>query len=244
MTNFLSDIDKKRFGFNVAKVEEWGDVPENLIDQLRKENVKLIISRLRAENTDTINKLEKLRFELKDTQLTYRFNLNSSNLSNLGLPPHLQLREAVEADIPAIGQLARQSFENYGHYSNNRKLDKNKVDEIYEDWAINSLINKDFADKFFIIASSDEVAGFLTLKIVRQGKDNFAKGGIGAVSEKYRNQGIFKLLTQQSLIWGKELNLDWVEHNALATNYPVGRVFTSLGFYNSAAFVTLHCWLD
>ncbi|WED41882.1 GNAT family N-acetyltransferase [Legionella cardiaca] len=244
MSAYLSEIDCKRFGLKVAKIDEWGTSPQELLKQLRAENTQLIISRIPTENTELINKLEDLGFHLKDSQLTYQFNLNRLNFDTLEIPMHLELREAREEDLPLIGELAKQSFHNYGHYANNRKLDQNKVNEIYEDWAVSSFANKQMSDKFFIIASSNDVAGFLTLKLVHQGNKNFAKGGIGAVSEKYRNQGIFKLLVKQSLLWGKELNLDWVEHNALSTNYPVGKVFTSLGFYNAASLVTLHCWLE
>ncbi|KTD18950.1 GNAT family N-acetyltransferase [Legionella jordanis] len=244
MHSLISGVDTKRFGFNVAKVQEWGASPQELMMQLKDAQVKLIISRLPSERVETINQLEDLGFQLKDSQLTYKFDLHRLNLSNLDLPSHLHVREASEADLPSIGVLAKLAFKDYGHYANNARLDKSKVDEIYEDWAVSSFSNKDYADKFFIISSGEDVAGFLTFKLCEQNGKKFTKGGIGAVSDRYRNQGIFKLLNKQGLLWAKELGLDWVEHNALTTNYSVGRVFTSLGFYNAASYVTLHCWLD
>ncbi|CEK10251.1 GNAT family N-acetyltransferase [Legionella hackeliae] len=244
MNKFLSEIDTNRFGFNVAKVNNWDLPPQELLKQLRTENVKLVITRLATEDVELINELEGLGFQLKDTQLTYRFDLNRMASTSLELPSNLKLREAQELDLPQIGRLASDSFSQYGHYANNQKLDEEKVNQIYEDWAVNSFNNPDFADRFIVAVSGHEVAGFLSYKIVSQAEKKFAKGGIGAVSSNFRNQGIFKFLTKEGLFWGRELNLDWIEHNALTTNYSVGRVFTSLGFYNSASYVTLHCWLD
>jgi hypothetical protein len=244
MREWLSEIDTRRFGFNVAKIPEWPEDPETILHQLKADHVKLIITRLPAEDIETINKLEVLGFQLKDTQLTYKYDLKALNFGSLVLSTSLKVREAMAVDLPALGRLARQSFSHYGHYANNSRLDKSRVDEIYEDWAISSFNNPDYADKFFLVAASEQIAGFLTFKLVHQGGKHFAKGGIGAVSEAFRNQGIFKILNKQGLLWGKSLNLDWIEHNALTTNYSVGKVFTSLGFYNAASYVTLHCWLD
>ncbi|OCH97551.1 hypothetical protein A8135_13720 [Legionella jamestowniensis] len=244
MNKYISEIDTKRFGFNVAKVNCWILPPQELLKQLRADGVKLIITRLATEDVGLINELESLGFQLKDTQLTYRFDLNRMTYTSLELPSNLKLREAEEADLPQIGYLASDSFSQYGHYANNQKLDEVKVNQIYEDWAVNSFNNPEFADRFIVAVSDQEVAGFLSYKIVSQSDKKFAKGGIGAVSSNFRNQGIFKLLTKEGLFWGKELNLHWIEHNALTTNYSVGRVFTSLGFFNAASYVTLHCWLN
>ncbi|KTD06808.1 hypothetical protein [Legionella jamestowniensis] len=243
MSKFLSEIDKRRFGFNVAKVDKWESSPAEFVKQLRNDNIKLVITRLPTENIALINQLENLGFQLKDTQLTYRFDLNRLTFDSMEMPENLELREAVEADLPLIAKLAKHSFKGYGHYANNPQLDQTKVDEIYEDWAVNSFTHPDFADKFLVIASGNDIAGFLTFKLVNEVDKKYAKGGIGAVSAVYRNQGIFKLLNKAGLLWGKTLELDWIEHNALTTNYSVGRVFTSLGFYNAASYVTLHCWL-
>ncbi|ASQ46456.1 TDP-fucosamine acetyltransferase [Legionella clemsonensis] len=244
MSKFLSEIDKKRFGFNIAKINEWDTSPAKLIQQLRNDNIKLVISRLPTENVTLINELESLGFQLKDTQLTYRFDLSRIFFDSVEIPDKLEMREIVEADLPLAAKLAKNSFKGYGHYANNKQLDQSKIEEIYEDWVVNSFNNPDFADKFLVIASGEDIAGFLTFKLINQNGKKYAKGGIGAVSEVYRNQGIFKLLNKGGLLWGKTLGLDWIEHNALSTNYSVGRVFTSLGFYNAASYVTLHCWLE
>lgn len=244
MSSFLSEIDYKRFGINIAKINEWGDNPQELINQLRAEGIKLVISRLPTEDVQTINKLENLGFQFKDSQITYKFDIKRLHFDTIEIPPALELREVVEKDVPIIKMLAKQSFQNYGHYSNNPRLDQTKVDEIYEDWAANNYNNKQMADKFFVVASKDDIAGFLSWKLERQGNTRFLRAIIGAVSEKFRNQGIFQILVRKSLLWAKEYDLAWAEYNALSINYPVAKVYTNLGFYIAASQVTLHGWLD
>ena len=245
MDKYLSTLDSNRFGIKVAKVDNWGTNPEELLISLRKNNFKLIITRLRCEDILTINTLEGLGLQIKDMQLTHRHELKNLPFESLEIPSHMLIRDASEMDMPSIKNIAKEAFANYGHYSANNKLDKSKTNEIYEDWALRSYYDANVADKFFVLtADNKEVAGFLTFKLFNNDNQFYAVGGIGAVARSYRNQGIFHLLVKHGLLWGKQINLDWEEHNALATNYPVGKVFTSLGFNIASSFVTLHGWMD
>lgn len=243
--NYLSILDTNRFGFKVAKVDNWGTDPVELLNSLRKNNFKLIISRIKNEDIASINILEGFGFEIKDIQLTYRHELKNLPFESLDIPSHMQIREACEQDISSIKSIAKNAFTNYGHYSANNKLDITKTNEIYEDWALKSYYDTNVANKFFVLtADNNELAGFLTFKLFNKENKFYAAGGIGAVSKSYRNQGIFQLLISHGLLWGKQINLDWEEHNALATNYPVSKAFTSVGFKIVSSFVTLHGWLD
>lgn len=244
MSQYVSKIDSERFGFLVAKFNHWEVPPHELITHLKNEKVKLIITRLPAEDLATINTLEMHGFQVKDTQLTYGYRIKNVPFTQLKIPEHIEIREVIAEDLPQIALIARHSFQNYGHYFNNDRLNIEKTNEIYEDWALRSFSNKEIADKFFVAATNSEVAGFLTFKCYQHNGQSCAKGGVGAIAEPFRNQQIFRLLVQYGLLWGKQRGLDWQEHNALTTNYAVGKVFTSLGFYNAASFVTLHCWLD
>ncbi len=245
MDNYISHLDTERFRFKVAKVNQWDANPAALIHALEENGVKLIISRLPSEDIVTINKLENMGFQLKDIQLTYFQKIEDVTFDTLNIPSNFIIRDAEEADLPSIRFIAKQSFANYGHYFANSRIDKFKANEIYEDWASRSFYDKNVADKIFVLSSktNNDLAGFLTFKILKKGNKTYAAGGIGAVSSAFRNQGVFQLLVKKGLLWGKEMNLDWEEHNALTTNYAVGKVFSSTGFKTSSSSVTLHAWL-
>lgn len=245
MDKYISGIDSDRFGFKVAKINDWGSNPKELLGSLGAKNIRLIITRIPADDIVTINCLEMSGFQIKDLQVTHKHKLENIPVDNRINSSGIRIRDALEKDVNSIENIAQQAFFDYGHYSKNSQLDKAKVNEIYKDWALRSFYDKNVADKFFVAATpDDEIAGFLTFKLYKTDTGMYAAGGIGAVSASFRNQGIFHILVQHGLMWGKELNLTWEEHNALVTNYPVGRVFSSLGFGIASSWVTMHKWVD
>ena len=89
-----------------------------------------------------------------------------------------------------------------------------------------------------------EVAGFLSFKIHGNDHTKYAAGGLGAVSDKFREMNIFRIIVSEGLHWGKEIGLDWEQHNALVNNYPVIKSFLKSGFYPYKSFITLHHWIE
>jgi len=232
--NYLSILDTKRFGFNIAKVEDFMNCPTEILKLLKANDVKLVLSKVNLENLSLI----------KDIQVTYRYDIK--NLENVVLNKNndLIIRDAESKDIPALKEIAKESFLNYGHYANDPKLDIKKSNDIYSDWITRSCEDKKVADKIIIAEYKGEVSGFLSFKIYTKDNSKYAAGGIGAVSKKYRNLNIFRIITLEGLQWGKEIGLDWEEHNVLINNYPVNRSFIKLGFYTYKSFVTLHHWIE
>ena len=245
INKLISTLDTKRFGFKIAKVDNWGANPQEIILGLYRENVKLIITRVAIEKINLINQLETFGFRVKDTQLTYLYKTKDLSFSSIDTQFNYIIREAEEIDINGLAEIAKNAFTNYGHYSANDRIDPEKANEIYADWTRRSYYDRGVADKFFVCVSErNELAGFLTFKLYKRDKQSYAASGLGCVSPHYRNQGVFHSLVKHGLLWGNDINLDWQEHNALSTNYPVGKVFTSIGFSSVSAHVTLHLWLD
>ena len=241
---YISVLDTKRFGFNVAKINEFNNTPEDTIDFFKSHNVKLVLSRIPVENLALINKLETLNFQIKDIQLTYKYDLNKFHPNVIVKDENIIIRNYKTTDIPILQTIALDSFSNYGHYANDKRLDIKKCNDIYGDWISRSCEDKDVADVVFVAEYKGEIAGFLSFKILTADKQKYAAGGIGAVSEKFRNNNIFSALVHEGLAWGKEKELNWEEHNVLANNYPVSKSFIKSGFYIVKSFVSLHCWID
>lgn len=240
---FISELDSQRFGFNVAKVNEFNTTPENLLGLLKGNHVKLVISKINVNKLDLINELEDLGFQIKDIQATYKLELKDFIIDEDRNKNNIIIRDAQIDDIDQLEEIAIESFRKYGHYYADKRLDQKKTNEIYGDWVKRSMKEKGVADKIILAEINNEIAGFLSFKLYNKGDFKYAAGGLGAISHDYRNNKIFRLISLAGLNWGKELKLDWEEHNVLITNLPVIKTFSSLGFTMSDSFVTMHHWI-
>lgn len=240
---FISELDSQRFGFNIAKVNEFNTTPENLLGLLKGNHVKLVISKINVNKLDLINELEDLGFQIKDIQATYKLELKDFIIDEDRNKNNIIIRDAQIDDIDQLEEIAIESFRNYGHYYADKRLDQKKTNEIYGDWVKRSMKEKGVADKIILAEINNEIAGFLSFKLYNKGDFKYAAGGLGAISHDYRNNKIFRLISLAGLNWGKELKLDWEEHNVLITNLPVIKTFSSLGFTMSDSFVTMHHWI-
>ncbi len=236
---YHSLLDTERFGFKIAKINTLDEPIEDLLNNLKINDYRLILSKVNALDIDLINELEENGFLLKDIQLTYKYEVNEP--VPYKLPEDLIIREANLSDKKALYDIAINSFQKYGHYAADPKLDSDKCKEIYGDWIVRSF-EKKVADNILVAEVNGKVAGFLSHKIYVN-NFKYAAGGIGAVDPTYRNKDIFKAITISGLNWASENNCDWVEHNVLITNYPVNRSFSKLGFKISNSFITFHKWL-
>lgn len=244
---YISELDTLRFGFKIAKVNNFDSNTENQIYKLKKFGVKLIISRINSRNINLINELEDLNFRIKDTQLTFSHDLKNidqliNELSDKE-KENVLIQEAQEADTDIVGKIAYNAFRGYGHYAADNRMDSEKSNEIYRDWAQKSCIDKSIADYMFIAKINSQIAGFLSLKINRENENVYGIQHLGAVDENYRNFSVFRLLILKCLLVGIEKNHDWQQTFLLSTNIPVIRSYFKMGFKISDSNHTMHCWL-
>jgi hypothetical protein len=242
MENFISRIDTQRFGFPVANFSNNIENPLNLVQGLKKYSVKLIIARIDLKNTILINQLEKIGFTYKDVQVTFNFNLKNQ------LPDMLHndflLTTYKDKHLPQLIEITKHSFANYGHYSADDKLPKEKCLEIYIDWIQRCSDDREVADKI-IIAENDGIAiGYLALKTHNTEKEQYISGVIGAVSHKFRNKGVFQAINIESIYLSAKLGANRIENNVLVTNLPVMRAYTNLSFNIIRSEITMHYWYE
>lgn len=245
MNQYISELDTLRFGFTVAKInnfKDFNDTPLDALHELKQQGVKLVISRVPTSDVSLINKMEDAGFRLKDVQITYNFNLNKSFPSNH--PVDCIYRSFTKNDLPDIVQIATESFKNYGHYSNNEKTKSIDSSLIYEDWARRSCLDKDVADHIIVAEVKGVVAGFLSLKIHTDNQISHVAGVMGAVNETHRKDGIFRGINIASLHWAKKESFERIENNVLITNFPVSKTYINLGFEIIRSETTFHCWLE
>jgi len=245
-TDIESKLDTNRFGFRVGKTDGtfFKTHIKQILDMLTKEEFKLIISRVDMNDTDLVGKLEDAGFRYKDSQITYIYDLDRfTSLAPL-VKFDYKIRDFKESDTERLVELAGESFDGYGHYFANKQLDPVKCREVYEDWAYNSCNNKNVADKILVAHDNDKPIGYLSFKIKEADGKKYAAGGMGAVDKNYRGKDVFPAIISAGLQWGKEIGLDWEEHNVIVNNFPVNRSMNKLGFKPSNPVITMHKWLS
>jgi len=240
LNKYISALDTERFGFTVAKLPGTGENVDKILEDLRGVNTKLVIIRIDLADLALLNKLERSGFETKDVQLTYNFDLAKEIPAHK--PSGFTLRAFRPEDIPQITAIAETSFNNYGHYFADEKLDRKKCFDIYADWTQRSCVDKAIADEIIVAEQSGKLLGFLSLKIKEEGKGSYAAGVIGAIDPVWRKGGVFRAINIESLNWAKKLGLTRVENNVLAVNYPVNGTYISLNYKIIRSEITLHYW--
>lgn len=244
MTKYLSELDTKRFGLKVARIENFQGDPTKIISDLKKQGVKLIIARVNTDDITTINVLENMGFEHKDSQLKYFLPLINKEKENLGNNKYFKIRTVEKKDVDELTVIAKEAFYNHGHYFADPKLDREKCIEIYMDWTRRCCLDKNFADIVFVAENYNDIMGFLSYKIFYKKNSYYAKTGLGAIREKYRRKGIYTGILKYGTNWAIQSNLDREEHFVPVTNIAINNLFVKLGFKLKGSFVTLHNWLD
>jgi len=243
INQFESYIDTKRFGIKTAKINNIEILTLETLNLLKKNDFKFIISRVPSHNIELINFLEDYGFRIKDIQLTYKFDLPNQEIKTNYLNQEIKVREGNSMDIEQLTNIAIDCFWDYGHYFADSKLNKLDCMEVYKDWTINALLNKNVTDKFFVAEFENRLLGYLFLNLKRFENKQYSFGGLGAVSSESRGKNVFSSLVIKSLEWAKTEGHLWQEHNVLINNYPVNKVFSKLGFSNYKSETTLHVWL-
>lgn len=243
-SKFISALDTARFGFPIAKIDVFDNNLTSDLQALREEGCRLVMSKVSLHDLEQVHRLEALGFRLMDTQSTYHFDLSRISDGQLSvLSPDVVIAPFSAHQMASIIALGEESFQGYGHYFADAKLNRKSCLAVYSDWAARSCDNLKVADIMFVAEIDGIVAGFLSFKKFESSSGNYATGGIGAVSSNFRGRDVFKMLTVSGLQWGAAQGLMWEEHNVLSTNYPVNKSFSSLGFRITHAFSTFHLWL-
>lgn len=237
----LSLLDQKRFGVITAKFNNLNQENYNKsIAFCKQNNAELLIVRIRTEHLTFAQYLENENFRLMDTLVYYKFDLKKKERpKNTGKIP---LRKAQPNEADKVREIAVQTFAGYyGHYHADPRLDPDKCDEVYVDWAYQSCVDKEVADKVLVPYIDDEIVGFATLRLNTQEE---GEGVLFGVSPKAQRMGIYRSMILQGLEWCQEQQRTSMVVSTQVNNIAVQKVWSRVGFEAYKSYYTFHRWFN
>jgi GNAT superfamily N-acetyltransferase len=237
----LSEIDRARFGVRTAKafISKTADIYE-IMKSCESHRVEFLIARCPTRELEAVHEMERLGFSLTDTLLFF-----SHDLKRIPEPDALQgvtIRRAEQGEGHAVRGVAGESFRGYlSHYHADGRLEREKCDEAYEDWAFRACTSSAFAEDVFVAESDDRVIGFGTMR-VNDEKDG--EGGLFAVAPSYQGRGVYRSIMIRCLDWCAEKGLRKMIISTQVTNLTSQKVWIRLGFEPSHSHYTFHKWFE
>lgn len=235
----LSEIDQMRFGHKTAKawIEDVNGVDE-ILSFCTVEHVEFLIVRCPSSRLDVVHFLEREGFRLMDTQCYYTCDVNGVDLKISSSP--FTIRYYMTGDEEDIRRLAREAFQGYfGHYHNDERLDRNRCDEVYEDWAYRSCIDKKVADDVIIVEKDEKIVGFGTL---REESRSLGRCVLVGVSKTCQGKGIYRKIIEKAMLWCLERGITTLEVSTQIVNIAVQKVWVRLGFEPARSEYVFHKW--
>ncbi|KUG24603.1 hypothetical protein ASZ90_005597 [hydrocarbon metagenome] len=238
---FLSAIDKERFGIRTARVV--GVTTESLssiLEFCRKEQVKFLIARCSMFDLETAQTMEKNGFLLMDTLVYYTLDIaKKKSPSANGIVYFRPIRAEEEEEIASV---AVESFRGYfGHYHADQRLDNNKCDEAYVDWARKAFISRGSDENFQVAEIDGRIVAFGVFRINSPDEGELFLGGI---HPDFQGQGIYQAFLYRAMEWCLSKNAKRIVISTQINNIAVQKILTRFGFEIAKGYYTFHKWFD
>jgi len=235
----LSDIDERRFGIRTARATDFGshDIPY-IFRFCASERVELLIARCSTLDISVCQEMEQRGCMLMDTLVYYSNDLGKNNSCNdlIGIA----IRSVRPGEEDAVRRIAADAFRGYtGHYHSDAKLDQQKCDEIYEDWAYRSCVHNGVADDVLVAEIHGSLVAFATMRIVTPEE---GEGVLFGVARSSQGQGIYRGLIINGMGWCVSRGMLKMTVSTQITNSAVQKVWVRLGFEPGPSFYTFHRW--
>lgn len=211
------EFDSKWFGVRVGRFD---NDPKAAYGWAIDNDIQLLYTLLPIDKIALMRDASEHGFRLVDVRVQFTAPSN-----DLPLPD--RVRPAKADDDERIGKIALTAFRGGSRFYNDRHMDRDRVDEMYRNWAIN-----DVYDALVLVADGDDgIGGFVTVR----GGDV----GLIAVDPECRWTGIGTDLMNAALSSCQERQLLVVTQGG---NTAAQRTFQKCGFRSSSTGLWLHRW--
>ncbi len=208
----------------------------------RAAGVRHLTARVDVADLQSMAVLEAHGFRTMDALATYILRRGRDEVRDVrSVGP---LRPATPADHDEILEITREAYHGYaGRFHLDPHLPSERADGLYEEWARQCLAGT-MADVVMVSAdSSGRLNGYLAHRR-REPASSIGTpiygGGLGACRQDA--PGAYASLIRDSTLWAHSQGAV-AECQTQLANFPVIRVYESVGFHFVRAEYTLHAWL-
>ncbi|MBP2109881.1 GNAT family N-acetyltransferase [Paenibacillus silagei] len=214
--------DSKFYGRNIASVNFMDEDDVVKLDHyIKSDEIDFIQALCKIDDMINIRILENKKFHFADVKITY-----SLKIRELAQLEGAIFNIAIPQDSTAICKIASDSFINSRYYGHELIFGKDKVNEMFRDWARKSIYGE-FDDFCLKLVAGNEIRGFITVKI-RESKT--ATIGILAVDENSRGKGVGEALLHSLFSFLRNKNIFEVEVATQGKNIIAQNLYSKAGF--------------
>ena len=214
----------------------FGTVLNEFLARAEMKTPCMIATRLEAKQIKSIRALERAEFRLIECYLEYDHDLTN-------LPPlikDVRIDAIADADIPAVEQLAGESFL-YSRFHMDEQIPREIANKTRSEWVRNACLGR--AEAVFVSRDQQGINGF----VICQKKAGDAPAGnldLMAVSGSARQQGIGFALTSAFLDYCKKKGYMRAYVGTQAHNVSSNWLYQKAGFRLCRAFYSYHKHLE
>jgi GNAT superfamily N-acetyltransferase len=232
----ISALETDRLGVRVGRAEAVtaADVPE-LLGWARREAVEFLVARTDAADVEAALALLATSAQCVSAELYYKGTLDPRPFAST-----VEVSPVAASERGAVIALATAAFRAYpSHYRMSTRLDPEKVEATYSNWAENCLDNK-AAETTLVARSAGKIVGFSSFARIDGGG---ARLVLGAVDSAARGQHVYTQLTLAGMAWARAQGLRWILAITQVGNIPAQRSWVAAGLSPDSATTTYHLWL-
>lgn len=238
---FISDIDQERFGIKTARVVDvTADRLPAVVDFCVSHAVKLLIARCSISDLGAAQSMEKQGFLLMDTLVYYTFDLLRRPVSSSDDDVHFRPIRRGEENV--VERVAIESFRGYfGHYHADPRLDRDKCDDVYVDWARKACVAKGSDENFMVAEIEDRIVAF---GVFRMNNPDEGELFLGGIHPDFRGQGIYQSFLHRAKAWCLSKDARRMVISTQLNNIAVQKILVKFGFEITRGCYTFHKWFD
>jgi ribosomal protein S18 acetylase RimI-like enzyme len=226
--------DSEFFGFPIASVllERLDDAAIAAIDSwCEARDVRCLYYECNAADQDSIRRAGRGGFEVVDVRLLFTGRSHA-----MAADGPAALRDATEADVPALRAIAAQSHRDSRFFADPR-FSAERAAELFATWIANAVAGH--ADRVLVADRDGEVAGYSALRRQPGGRGRI---DLFAVAPPHRRQGIGRQLIRSSCAWLAAQGVPTVFAATQARNASAQRAYQRCGLALGGVWLYYHKW--
>ena len=228
--------DSDFFGLRIARLSAprlARDQASALRRWAQEERVACVYALVDAADVETPAVMAELGAGVVDIRMT----MTADPLESSAIPaPDLPLREAIEADLPMLEEIAAAAHRDTRFYADPR-FPRARVDELYRVWLRNAVRG---GDRVVTFDHEGSAAGYVTCAV----GSSSARIGLVGVARRARGRGVGSALLAAVMADLARAGVSSVQVVTQGRNEAAQRVYQKRGFRTERVEHWYHVWLD